>query len=51
MPCVVKRQVFVDSCFLGYLPYLVVHVLSPVLVMNDNWENTTKQVNIEVKLT
>ena len=27
MPCVVKRQVFVDSCFLGYLPYLVVHIL------------------------
>ena len=22
-----KRQVFVDSCFLGYLPYLVVHIL------------------------
>lgn len=27
MTCAVKRQVFVDSCFLGYLPYLVVHIL------------------------
>ena len=39
-----KGQMFVDSCFLGYLPYLVVHIL----FSNKRVDNIRRQSFIKI---